>query len=239
MAKLTMGIAALGLAAMASALSCTVLKPGLVGQNALRAGAEEMNVIRRPAGAFAITVAYGPFRTGAFNTGTAEIENERTPRGPVYDDLTRYSAASQGFGFTQYDSAGDSMAVHCLATRKVRAATYSNLLTDVVSLEHYEMRLTENGNTAAFLYKKGSPLEICHGNDTVTMTEDYKTDAKEKTEFQGVLFAKSGETVAAANLMNEGMVWMKNGLDNGCRLLVAAVATAMLVRPDLESKMRQ
>jgi hypothetical protein len=53
--------------------------------------------------------------------------------------------------------------------------------------------------------------------------------------FQGLLFTKSGETVAAVSLMNEGMIWIKKDLDNECKLLIAAISTAILVRPDLEN----
>jgi hypothetical protein len=53
--------------------------------------------------------------------------------------------------------------------------------------------------------------------------------------FQGLLFAKSGETVAAVSLMNEGVIWIKKDLDNECKLLIAAISTAMLLQPNLEN----
>jgi len=67
------------------------------------------------------------------------------------------------------------------------------------------------------------------------MTDEYKYDAKEKMVFQGLLFAKSGETVAAVSLMNEGAIWIKKDLDNKCKLLIAAISTAMLLQPTLKN----
>jgi hypothetical protein len=126
--------------------------------------------------------------------------------------------------------------VQCLASLNAKTAQYSNLLADEISNNRYEMHLSKNISEKAFLtYKKGTPLAISFGKDSMTMTDEYKYDTKEKMVFQGLLFTKSGETVAAVSLMNEGVIWIKKDLDNECKLLIAAISTAMLLQPNLEN----
>ena len=50
-----------------------------------------------------------------------------------------------------------------------------------------------------------------------------------------MLFTRKGETLAAASLQNKGTVWIKNDLNGSLKLLIAALSTAMLVKPNLES----
>jgi hypothetical protein len=147
----------------------------------------------------------------------------------------RYTTATQEFHFTQCDSAGDSIAVQCIATRKAKAAQYSSLMADESSSDQYEIQLSKNGEKVFLTYKKWTPLAVSFSKDSITMTDEYKPDKKEKMVFQGILFTRSGETVAAVSLMNEGLVWIKKDLDNGCKLLIAAISTAMLVQPNLEN----
>jgi hypothetical protein len=224
------------LAAMTAVLSCAMLKPGLVGQDALRNSAAEMNVSGRSGWAFKKSVVYGPFHTDTFSTGSPKVNNDRPRNRLIGDDLTRYTTASQDFHFTQYDSAGDSINVQCLATRNAKIAQYSNLMADESSIDRYEMNLSKNNSEKVFLtYKKWTPLAVSFGKDSVTMTDEYKPDKKEKMVFQGILFTRSGETVAAVCLLDEGFVWIKKDLDNECKLLIAALSTSMLVQPNLES----
>lgn len=231
--NMTIGFA---LAAMTASLSCAVLKPGLVGQDALRNSAAEMKVGGRSSMTSKQSVVYGPFHTDTFSTGSAKVNHDRPKLGPMDDDISTYTTATKGFHFTQYDSAGDAIGVQCLDTIKAKITQYSNLTPDEVSNCHYEIHLSKNDSEKVFLmYTKGKPLAIPFGKDTVKMTEEYKSDAKEKMVFQGVLFARSGETIAAVSLMNEGSVWIKNDLDNERKLLIAAISTAMLVQPSLEN----
>jgi hypothetical protein len=236
MSKLTIMIIGATLAAMTAALSCVVLRPGLVGQDTLRSSAVEMNVSGRSDWTFKKSVVYGLFHTDTFNIGSTKVNNDR-PRGlPIGDDIARYTTANQGFHFTQYDSAGDSIGVQCFATRNAKTSQYSNLMADEISIDRYEMNLSINNGEKVFLtYIKGAPLAVPFGKDTVKMTDEYKYDTKEKMVFQGILFTKSKETVAAVSLMNEGVVWIKKDLDNECKLVIAAISTAMLVRPNLEN----
>lgn len=236
MPKLTTSIIALALAAMMAALSCATVRPGLVGQDALRSSAMEMKVSGRSGWTFKKSIVYGPFHTDTFNIGSAEVHNDGSSRLFYGDDLSRYTNASQSFHFTQYDSAGDSIGVQCFDTINVKTAQYSNLMADVTSSGRYEMHLSKTSGEKVFLtYIKGKPLAVSFGKDTMTMTVEYKSDPKGKMEFQGIIFTKSGETVAAASLMNEGLVWIKKDLDSECKLLIAAIATAMLVQPNLEN----
>jgi len=231
--KVTIGPA---LVAMTVALSCAAVRPGLVGHDALRDSAVEMKVNGQSGWTFNKSVVYGLFHTNTFNVGSPKVNNDRPTRFSVGDDITRYTTANQSFHFTQYDSAGDSIDVQCLASLNAKTAQYSNLLADEISNNRYEMHLSKNISEKAFLtYKKGTPLAISFGKDSVTMTDEYKYDAKEKMVFQGLLFAKSGETVAAVSLMNEGVIWIKKDLDNECKLLIAAISTAMLLQPNLEN----
>ena len=236
MLKLTIRTICPALAVMAVALSCAMVRPGLVGHDALRNNAVEMKVSGRSGWTFNKSVVYGQFHTDTFNIGSTKVNNDSPKHRPVGDDLSRYTTANQGFHFTQYDSTGDSINVQCLASRNAKTAQYSSLLSDEISTDHYEIHVSNNMSEKAFLtYKKGTPLAISFGKDSMTMTDEYKYDTKEKMAFQGLLFTKSGETVAAVSLMNEGMIWIKKDLDNECKLLIAAISTAMLVRPDLEN----
>jgi hypothetical protein len=236
MLKLTKRTLGPALAAMMAALSCAMLKPGLVGQDTLRNGAVEMKVSGRSGDTFKQSVVYGPFHTDTFSTGSAKVNHDRPKRSPMGDDISIYTNATQGFHFTQYDSAGDTIGVQCLDTIHAKTTQYGSLMPDEVSISHYEIHLSKNDSEKVFLmYIKGKPLAIPFGKDSVTMTAEYKYDTKEKMVFQGILFTKSRETVAAVSLMNEGVVWIKKDLDNECKLLIAAISTAMLVQPNLEN----
>lgn len=236
MSKLTIMTIGVTLAAMTAVLSCAMLRPGLVGQDTLRNSAVEMKVSGRSGLKFKQSVVYGQFHTDTFSTGSAKVNHDRPTRSPMGDDISIYTNATQGFHFTQYDSAGDTIAVQCLDTIHAKTTQYGILTPDEVSNSHYEIHLSKNDSEKVFLmYIKGKPLAIPFGKDTVKMTDEYKYDTKEKMVFQGILFTTSGETVAAVSLMNEGLVWIKKGLDNECKLLIAAISTAMLVQPNLEN----
>jgi len=110
---------------------------------------------RRSGWTFNKSVVYGLFHTNTFNIGSPKVNNDRPNHSPVNDDITRYTTANQGFHFTQYDLAGDSIDVQCLASLNVKTAQYSNLLSDEISNIKYEMHLSKNISEKAFLtYKK-------------------------------------------------------------------------------------
>jgi hypothetical protein len=222
--------------ALAAALSCAALRPGLIGHDALRTGAVEMKVGGRIDGAFNKTVVFGPFHTGTFSTGSAKVNYDRPQQRLAFGyDIARYMNASQNFSFTQYDSSGDSMSVQCFAARATRSAQYG-IISDDSSSDRYELLISKtNDKKTVLIYKKGTPLTVSFDKDTVTMTDENKYDKQGKTAFEGILFTKSGETVAAVNLMNEGLVWIEKDLDDRCKLLIAAISTAMLVKPNLEN----
>ncbi|HUI91030.1 MAG TPA: hypothetical protein VLX68_02175 [Chitinivibrionales bacterium] len=222
-------------AALAAVFSCAVFKPGLVGQDALSASASEMSVSGRSGETFKRTIVFGPFHTNTFSIGKPTISHNM-PRSFIQsDDITRFTSATQGFHFTQFDSSGDSIAVECLDTRNAKTATFGSLMTYDTSSETYDIWLTKGSAREIFVFTKGKPLAVTLGKDTVTMAYDYKQDAREKRAFWGVLFARPGETVTAVNLMDKGTVWMKKDLDKELKLLIAALSTAMLVKPDLEN----
>lgn len=240
MLKLTTRIIGFVLAAMMAALSCAISMPGLVGQDALRNSAVEMKVSGRSSLKFRQSVVYGPFHTDTFSTGAVKVNHDRPRRSPMGDDISIYTNATQGFHFTQYDSAGDTIGVECFDTIHAKTTQYGSLVPDEVSNSHYEIHVSKNDSEKVFLmYVKGKPLTIPFGKDTIKMTDEDKYDAKEKMVFQGILFTKSGETIAAASLMNEGAVWIKKDLDSACKLLIAALSTAMLVQPNLENASRR
>jgi hypothetical protein len=224
------------LAAMTIVISCAMLRPGLVGHDALRNSAEEMKVNGRSGDTFKKMVVFGPFHTDTINIGSAKVNHDRPRRSPMGDDISIYTNATQGFHFTQYDSAGNTIGVQCLDTIHAKTTQYGSLMPDEVLNSHCEIHLSKSDSEKVFLmYMKGKPLAIPFGKDSITMTAEDKSDPKEKIAFQGMLFTMSGETVAAVSLTNEGLVWIKRDMDNECKLLIAAISTAMLVQPNLES----
>src|SRR5271157_4111796 len=175
MLKLTNRALSPALAVMMAALSCAISRPGLVGQDALRNSAVEMKVSGRSSLKFKQSVVYGPFHTDTFSTGAAKVNHDRPRRSPMGEDISIYTNATQGFHFTQYDSAGDTIGVQCLDTIHAKTTQYGSLMPDEVSNCHYEIHVSKNDSEKVFLlYVKGKPLAIPFGKDTIKMTNEDK-----------------------------------------------------------------
>ncbi len=51
----------------------------------------------------------------------------------------------------------------------------------------------------------------------------------------GFEFVQDGQTIGAVSLLGKGRVWLRQSLDEDTRLVVASVATALMVRQSLKS----
>jgi len=55
----------------------------------------------------------------------------------------------------------------------------------------------------------------------------------------GYEFVYNGQTIGAVSTINAGAVWIKNGISDDQKLLIAGMSTSLLVRDDLEEQSNQ
>jgi len=228
--------------------SCASLKSGLAGQNDLRENAIEMKVTGRKGWTFNKCLKFGRFYTSKFYSGSMKTDSEEPGNNGWHFNLFEesYSNTKQHFQFKQYDSLGNSAEVMCTAMRNAKTIHYTKSLSgEDVYVDDYKVDIYLNGLEYKIVFSKDSIYSILIDGKLITIIHDYKYDLKEKQIFEGILFKQDNLVVAAVNTlsngiywsknMNEGLVWIRNNLENNCKLLIAAISTAILLKPNLEN----
>ena len=221
-------------------MSCVPLKPGLIGQKEFESNAKEMEVKDRHGWTINKVVSFGSFHTSAFSLGWITkkgSESNNSIRWHVgFSYNASHESAKQKFAFKQYDGDGDSVEVFCaahLATEKIRYS--KNLSSQEVLNNKYEIELYQDGVLTKVNYSDESPTLVSTSKSPMTIVTERKFDKESKKIFYGVIFKQDNLSVAVVSLIGGGTVWIKNDLDPKQQLLVAALATALLVKPELST----
>ncbi|HKP98073.1 MAG TPA: hypothetical protein VJ385_20240 [Fibrobacteria bacterium] len=232
----------LGTAAILMPLSCGLaMRPGMIGEDAFAAQAIRMDVTGRGGWIMNKVVRFGSFRTDPFDLGWTKIDRSDGKQGWVFGKSNEtHIDARNRFAFRQFDSSGAAVDVRCSASRKITTTRYRKSYTsEEIQEDRYEIEISGKDWTRTAIFPMGlSPgvsAAMALGRDTLRLVHEKKRDLDKKLLFEGVLFKRGEETLGAVNLYHAGAVWLKHDLDGEEALVLAALATALLTKPDFEN----
>lgn len=202
----------------------------------LRENAQLMTVKGRQGNMINQKVSFGEFYT------------DRVARGWTFKYnipfIVRFEGAQEKLSFTQYDAAGNKAVVS--AVGKFRSAelnllgsffniplNYKNYFAGSIYLPHteraYDFVVYNPEANFVLLPTKG---QLQSGDlridiSGVTKLHDQKVWNIDNLGFE---YFKGSQAVGAAQIFNDGKVWMRNGLDADERLVLAALSTALMIR---------
>ena len=164
----------------------------------------------------------------------------------------RFRGAREKLSFTQYGPGGKEAEVACISKFK---STELNVLGDYFSvpldLKSYFAGniITSNADwdfivynpNGDFLRGEASAGYVRSGDKRIEISalrrlQDAKPSFVDKLAIYGHEFRIDGKVVGAVSTINRGKVWLDASLDSETRLALAAVATGLLLRRDVESE---
>lgn len=163
--------------------------------------------------------------------------------------VVRFQSAKEKMSFTQFGSDGTRAEVACVSKFKstelpiVRdffgvPLDYQNFFAGNISIgtTHWDFLLhNPNGD---FLREKASAGFAQNGTQRIDIEAirgfEGQPDWMKKLTVYGHEFRIGGKVVGAVSTMNKGKVWIDESLDTETRTVIAAVATGLLLRTDVE-----
>jgi len=221
--------------------SCAVLKPNLIGEDGFKTNATRMDVYGRSGWNVNKQLQFGFFHTDTFTYGfieknTDELRGSHLTAG-MENLAISFSQIKEHYAFKQYDSAGNVVKVTCTAHRSVKNSSFGAHFSGETVLEDYcEIKIRYGNAEQTISYSKDLATTAQIGKDSIMVMNEFKLDHAKSRIFQGVLFKVHSETIAAVDLTNQGIVWIKNDLNSFQKLTMAAIATAIIMAPDLTCK---
>jgi hypothetical protein len=217
--------------------SCAVLmlKPGMVNNDDFVKNASQMDVGGRYGWSFNKVVRFGPFYTSKFNNAFSDGKTNEPIGLSFGSEQTECLTTQQKINFIQFDSTGNSIKVKCFAEQTTEKTYSGNDLKGVeVVSDKYEIRLLQNDREYVLLYsqKVNAVSVLQFEDDTFNIVNSYRRDLAAKKAFNGFFIVRECEILAAVEMTNSGIVWINNDLDEKVKLRIAAVSTAILLRPD-------
>lgn len=185
-------------------------------------------------------LAFGPYQAGPVSRGWT--------KGYDYPFIVRFTGAREKLRFAVEDSSGNAAMVHCIG--KLREAdlrlfseyfdvnvyardTFAGTIAlDAGSVDFYVNNLSIQQNSG---YR---PLEgrAVAGPRPITLRAAWQLESGQRwpgTEPIGVEFLRSDDVIGAVETVNEGRVWISEQLDAQDRLILASLASALLLRNGL------
>jgi hypothetical protein len=186
-------------------------------------------------------LAFGPYRSGPVSRGWT--------KGYDYPFIVRFSGAREKLRFAVRDDAGNEAMVHCagkLREQDLRAFrdyfdvnikttdtfTGTILLNEARSFDFHIENLNVQQNVG---YK---PLEgaVRGAGESIRLRAVWQTASGQRwldTQPIGVEFLRDGSVIGAVETVNEGRVWIRDDLDGEVRMVLASLASALLLRSGL------
>ncbi len=183
---------------------------------------------------------FGPFETGKIHRGWI--------KGYDYPFFIRFSGAKEKLSFDIRDGHGNSAHVACLGKLRetdldiMRRYFSVNLKTTdtfggtiVVSgrKEAYDFMVANLnqapafGDTEGFLHMEGEVIKILP-------IKNLESGQKSLSPLPiGFTFTRNGRSVGAVETLNAGRIWLSPELEEGSRLVLAGLSSALLLRSDL------
>lgn len=183
-------------------------------------------------------LSFGEFQTNAIEKGWRTTKASKF----IFDKVE----AKQKVNFQIKDKSGIPVEVNCAAKytensfnlfRKLISVDLSKENIFAGSINSSEMSWDFNVSKRVMLNTQDKLAgELTDLNNKIEVYEAHRFNNKYKTPSSDVLgyeFKQAGITIAAVQLINGGYVWMRTGLPQKTRLSLAALAAALMVRPNL------
>ena len=185
-------------------------------------------------------LSFGPYRAGPVSRGWT--------KGYDYPFIVRFTGAREKLRFAVQDSGGNSAMVHCIG--KLREAdlrafseyfdvgvyardTFTGTISlDARSIDFFVNNLNVQQN-AGYRPLEGTAFT---GQQPISLSAVWELESGQRwpgTEPIGVEFLRGGEVIGAVETVNEGRVWIREQLDAQDRLVLASLASALLLRSGL------
>ena len=185
-------------------------------------------------------LSFGAYRAGPVSRGWT--------KGYDYPFIVRFTGAREKLRFAVDDSSGNTALVHCIG--KLREADL-RVFSDYFDIGVY----TKDTFTGTISLDAGSvdffvndlnvqqstgyrPLEgtAFTGSRPISLRAVRQLESGQRwrgTEPIGAEFLRSGEVIGAVETVNEGRVWIRENLEAEDRLILASLASALLLRSGL------
>jgi len=186
-------------------------------------------------------LSFGEYRSGPVSRGWT--------KGYDYPFIIRFTGAREKLRFPVRDAAGNEAMVHCIGKLREQDLRLFTEYFDVnlnttdtftgtvrISEERVYDFFVSNLNTQQNIGYRPLEGEIRGSAEPVRLRAVWQLDSGQRwldTLPIGVEFLLGGRVVAAVETVNEGRVWIEDGLTGPDRMAVAAVAAALLLRNDL------
>lgn len=185
------------------------------------------------------TLSFGKYQTGKVNRSWI--------KGYDIPFIIRFTGAKEKLSFSLQDGSGNKSEVFCLGvlneqelllfheyfdiTIKTKDAfTGSVALNESTAFDFFVVNLNQNN-----WFKEATGL--IHGNNMeieIRPVKNLSNGQKMLTaQVPGFEFVLDGKVVAALETLNKGKIWIKNSLDEQQKLVLASVASALLLRSEL------
>ncbi len=190
-------------------------------------------------------ISYGEYKTSKFNKGWTTSESNSS-------DVLEMKSAKQKFNFIQFTPGGTQAEVVCAGQFEESDV---NVLNDFFSIG----LSYKNYFYGSVLLDKGMNIWnfVVNNPDNISPKNldmgEAKNDKGEVIKIRGILqvegqnipkifqgnvygyeFLYNDETIGAVSTINAGAVWIKNGISDDLKLVLAGMSTSLLVRDDLE-----
>lgn len=162
----------------------------------------------------------------------------------------RFQQAKEKLGFTQYSPEGKIAHVVCVSKFKSTELPivqdffgvpldYQNYFAGHVSLDSMNWDFLLHNPNGDFLREKASAGFAQSGSKRIEIQairglKGQPDWLKEMTVY-GHEFRYEGKVVAAVSTLNNGKVWIDESVDPDIRVVIAAIASSLLIRTDVES----
>ncbi|MBN2016522.1 MAG: hypothetical protein JW794_00035 [Candidatus Cloacimonetes bacterium] len=195
-------------------------------------------------------ITFGDYKTSKFNKGWTTSESNTS-------DVLQMKSAKQKFNFIQYTPDGTQAEVVCAGQFEQSDVS---VLNDFFSIDlsyknyFYGSVLLDKGmdiwNFVVNNPDQGSPKNLTMGEakndkgEVITIKGILQVEGQNIPKiFQGDVygyeFVYNDQTIGAVSTINAGAVWIKNGISDDQKLLIAGMSTSLLVRDDLEEQSNQ
>lgn len=188
------------------------------------------------------TLSFGEFTTGKVKRGWLKS----------YDIpfIVRFSGAKEKLAYDISDGQGNTAEVFCMGKLREQDLPLFNQLFEVtlnwqdafsgaISLnegrQHYDFLITDLNQNNWFRPAEGF---VRYGDGLIEIQPvDKLSNGKRALGMQslGFQFVYRGEVVGAVETLNNGRVWLKDGLAPELRLVLGSVSAALLLRSELEA----
>lgn len=205
----------------------------------LKTDAERMDVSGKQGWQFNQVIRFGEFHTsevkGGWQTG--------------YDIhfVLDFKKAEEKFSFSQFDGSDTKARVFCIGTLNMSEVglrkSRISVPLDVEDLFHAQIFLESDTlgwdlllyNPNEIMFEASAKGELKKKEQAIVIqpVRDLEKGSL-GPQIVGYLFIDRGAPVCAVQILNNGIVWMRSGLDPELRLVLAAASSALMLRDDLD-----